>query len=517
MAKSTTQAVKTRCSGRGLAFYLTCFIVVTPVLLCLAVRNHECILEAVFRRPDIKTVFPFSDAVWAAPGAEPTKADDAVVPWTLQVLKTVFPFGSEEEATQPTKPDDDAILPWKLQVSSKDLEDLQNRLRRTRYGTAMPGQNFAYGFPADQLKNIVDYWLNKYDWKKQEALINQYDHFKTNIEGLNIHFVRVQPAKSTDSKRNIRVTPIILLHGWPGSFFELYKLIPLLTTPQQIAGNDYAAFEVIIPSLPGFGFSDAPQQPGLKPADIARIFHKLMTRLNFAAYFVHGSDWGSTIGRYLAVMYPEHVLGVELTLYGRVIPTSYSVLHYILHLTMPRFLFEVSEPHKLLLGNFFNLMRETGYLHIQSTKPDTVGAGLLDSPAGLAGYILEKFSTWTNADNMNKADGGLTEYFNLDDLLTNVMVYWVSGSIITSQRLYKETWSTGGLSDGFPVLVPSVLSDFRHEFAGNNAPDEFVRPYFKDLITISKHNSGGHFPAMERPADLAEDIWALAKNVLSRE
>ncbi|OQV21190.1 Epoxide hydrolase 1 [Hypsibius exemplaris] len=409
-----------------------------------------------------------------------------------------------------------AVVPWKLQVSNKDLEDLKDRLRNTRYGTAMPGQNFVYGFPADQLKKVVDYWLNKYDWKKQEALINQYDHFKTNIEGLNIHFVRVQPAKSTDPKRNVRVTPIILLHGWPGSFFELYKLIPLLTTPQQISGNDYAAFEVIIPSLPGYGFSDAAQKTGLNPPHIARIFNKLMTRLKLIKYFVHGGDWGSAVGRSLAIMYPDCVLGVDLTLYGMAVPPGPSFIKNILYLTMPRFLFNVSEPHKLLPTNFFSLLRESGYMHIQATKPDTVGAALLDSPAGLAAYILEKFSTWTNVDNINKPDGALSKYFSLDDLLTNVMVYWVSGSIITSQRLYKETFSADP-NDGFPVLVPSLLSDFRHEIPGANSPDEFVRPYYKDLITISKHKSGGHFPAMELPIELAADIWALAKNVLSRD
>ncbi|OQV21192.1 Epoxide hydrolase 1 [Hypsibius exemplaris] len=460
------------------------FTLITPILLGLAVYNHDCLLEKFFPLPDIKTVFPFGDEEWSAPGSKPAKADDAVVP-------------------------------WKLQVSNKDLEDLKDRLRNTRYGTAMSGQNFVYGFPADQLKKIVDHWLNKFDWKKQEALINQYDHFKTNIEGLNIHFVRVQPAKSTDPKRNVRVTPILLLHGWPGSFFELYKLIPLLTTPQQISGNDYAAFEVIIPSLPGYGFSDGAQKPGLHPPHIARIFNKLMTRLKLDKYFVHGGDWGGAVGVSLAKMYPDRVLGLDVTAYGWAVPPGRSLFKNILYLTMPKFLFNVSEPHRFLIHNFLALMRESGYMHIQATKPDTVGAALLDSPAGLAGYILEKFSTWTNPDNINKPDGALSEYFSLDDLLTNIMVYWVSGSIITSQRLYKETFSVDS-DDGFPVLVPSVLSDFRHEIPGANGPEEIVRPYYKDLITISKHKTGGHFPAMERPAEVAEDIWVLAKNVLSR-
>ncbi|OQV21191.1 Epoxide hydrolase 1 [Hypsibius exemplaris] len=485
MANPTEQSSSSSNGGRGLlGSSLIFFTLITPVLFGLAVYHHDYILDTIFPLPDIKTALPYGDADWSAPGSKPAKADDAVVP-------------------------------WKLQVSNKDLEDLKDRLRNTRYGTAMPGQNFVYGFPADQLKKVVDYWLNKFDWKKQEALINQYDHFKTNIEGLNIHFVRVQPAKSTDPKRNVRVTPIILLHGWPGSFFELYKLIPLLTTPQQISGNDYAAFEVIIPSLPGYGFSDAAQRPGLNPQNIARIFNKLMTRLHFDKYFVQGCDWGSAVGRSMATMFPHRVLGVDLTLYGMAVPRSRSMLKNILYLAMPRFLFNVSEPHKLLFANFFTLMRESGYFHIQATKPDTVGAALLDSPAGLAGYILEKFSTWTNVDNINKPDGGLTEYFSLDDLLTNVMVYWVSGSIITSQRLYKETFSVVTI-EGYPVLVPTVLSDFRYEVPGGNLPDDIVRPYFKDLIAISKHKTGGHFPTMERPADLAEDIWTLAKSVWSR-
>jgi len=212
-------------------------------------------------------------------------------------------------------------------------------------------------------------------------------------------------------------------------------------------------------------------------------------------------------------MYPKHVSGLEVTMYS--VPMGASFLKSAIAWFTPAWICETAEPHKLFFNTFWGLVRESGYFHIQATKPDTVGAALLNDPAGLAAYILEKFSTWTDVANIRKPDGGLTDFFTLDDLLTNVMIYWTSGTIITSQRLYKEAFTGGGRgNEGFPVTVPTVLSDFPGELL--NPADAFVRPYFKDLITISKHKTGGHFPSMERPDDVAGDIWTLVKTVLLR-
>ncbi|XP_055339482.1 epoxide hydrolase 1-like [Paramacrobiotus metropolitanus] len=427
----------------------------------------------------------------------------------LSRVDAVFPFTPQTWTLAPEAPSD-RIEPFVVQASDEVLADLRYRLQHTRFGPPLSGVNFQYGFPSTYLREVVDYWLNSYDWKKQEKFINQYIHFTTKIEGLNIHFVRAEPKE-----KDVRILPIILLHGWPGSFYELYKLIPLLTTPQKSSCGVWqqVAFEVIIPSLPGYGFSQAAQKPGLDTAAMARMFHTLMTRLGFQKYFIHGGDWGSLIGRTMAVMYPDSVHGLELTMYP--IPMIPSLLKNAVASFIPSWFVEHHEADKLFFHNVPALLRETGYMHIQATKPDTVGAALSDSPAGLAAYIMEKFSTWTNDDNIQHPKGNLAKYFDMDDLINNVMIYWISNSIMSSQRLYKEVFATDyDTYLRYPVKVPTMLSDFFHELRGANPPTEYVRPYFTNLLKVSAHSTGGHFPAMERPNDIAEDIRALGLAVI---
>ncbi|GAU95002.1 hypothetical protein RvY_06692 [Ramazzottius varieornatus] len=465
-------------SGGFLKPFLFFFFTISTILFGVVLYSPDYFWKVLSPLPDKSSVFPYEEKAW-------TVGKSASV--------------------------SDAVVPWMLNVSVEVLDDLRDRLSKTKYGKSIQGQNFSYGFPGDQLKKIVDYWLTKFDWKKQEALINNYPNFKTNIEGLNLHFVHVKPE---NAGKDVKTYPIILTHGWPGSFFELYKLIPLLTKPRRV-GNQNVAFELVIPSIPGYGFSDAAEKPGMDPANIARIFSKLMARLKFPRFFVHGGDWGSLISHSLAQMYPEKVLGLSLTMYPAPLPMV--LLKNFLASFAPSLFVKPSEHHKLLKNHFGWLMRESGYMHLHATKPDTAGAALLNDPAGLAAYILEKFSTWTDDANIEKPDGGLQGFFSLDDLLTNVMVYWVSGSIMTSQRLYKEAFAADrSIRSRYEVEAPTLLSSFRKEIPSGTPPDSFVKPYFPQIIDIVKHETGGHFPAMERPQELAQDLWTLAENVLSK-
>jgi juvenile hormone epoxide hydrolase len=232
------------------------------------------------------------------------------------------------------------------------------------------------------------------------------------------------------------VLPLLLLHGWPGSVREFYGLIPLLTKPR--AGQDFV-FEVIVPSLPGYGFSEGAVRPGLGAIEMSVVFKNFMKRLGFEKYYIHGGDWGAIIVQHMAALFPEQIQGVHSSMCG--VNSFLANVKLLVGSIYPPLIVSKEYENKVYpLSTFFsNLMLEMGYMHLQATKPDTVGVGLNDSPVGLAAYILEKFITWTNSEWKNLEDGGLTKKFTYTDLLDNVMIYWVTESITTSVRLYSET------------------------------------------------------------------------------
>ena len=244
----------------------------------------------------------------------------------------------------------------------------------------------------------------------------------------------------------MKVLPLLLLHGWPGSVREFYDLIPLLTKP--VSGRDFV-FEVIVPSLPGYGFSEAAARPGLGAVEMSVVFKNLMNRLGFEKYYIQGGDWGGIIVQHMATLFPEQILGVHANMCF--VNSVLSTAKLILGSVYPPLIVDNKEQESKLypLSTMFsNLVLEMGYMHLQATKPDTVGVGLNDSPSGLAAYILEKFITWTNEEWKNLEDGGLTKKFSYADLLDNVMIYWVTGSITTSARLYSESFNIAQLSLG---------------------------------------------------------------------
>ncbi|KAL7307299.1 hypothetical protein TKK_0000493 [Trichogramma kaykai] len=405
-------------------------------------------------------------------------------------------------------PDPKDVKPFKINVSKQIIDDLHQRLDKTKtFVEPLEGVAWTYGVPSTYLKSVLTHWRKKYDWNKRQELLNKYPQFKTKIQGLDIHFYHVKPQQPKD--RKVRVLPLLLLHGWPGSVVEFQKVIPKLITPQQ--GHDFV-FELVIPSLPGYGFSQAASKPGLGPAQMAVIFKNLMTRLGYQKFYTQGGDWGSLITKCLAILFPEHVIGAHFNMC--VVESAKAHLMSLLGSFIPSLVIDSEHHSKMypLTHHLSRLIEEMGYMHIQATKPDTVGTALSDSPAGLAAYILEKFSTWTDPEYRFRDDGGLLEKFTLDELLDNLMVYWVTNSIVTSQRLYAENFAKPNRDlavDKFPVKVPSACAMFPHELMYR--PESIMRDQYVNLIQFTHPARGGHFAAFEEPELFADDVWSFVR------
>ncbi|KAM7408984.1 hypothetical protein PAMA_002615 [Pampus argenteus] len=404
--------------------------------------------------------------------------------------------------------EDDNIYPFKVQTSDEEIKDLHERIDRTRYSDPLENSGFQYGFNSNYLKEVVSYWRHHFDWKKQVDVLNKYPHFKTKIEGLDVHFIHVRPPH----RENQKVLPLMLVHGWPGSFFEFYKILPLLTENQ-----DGVVFEVICPSIPGYAFSEAPHKQGFDSLATARIFLTLMERLGFSQFYLQGGDWGSLITTNMAQMKPQCVKGLHLNMF-----MSRQGLKVLLSLLIGPYLpflvgFSREDVRRLFPffeKNVWDILRETGYFHIQGTKPDTAGCGVNDSPVGLAAYILEKFSTWTDLKNRDLADGGLERKYSLNDLLTNVMIYWTTGSIVSSMRFYKENIKRefkNTLDAKTGIFVPTGLAAFPEELM--HCPQSWAKMRYRNICSYTFMPRGGHFAAFEEPQLLANDIVQFVRKV----
>nr|XP_060610166.1 epoxide hydrolase 1 [Anolis sagrei ordinatus]XP_060610167.1 epoxide hydrolase 1 [Anolis sagrei ordinatus] len=416
---------------------------------------------------------------------------------------------------KPDSEEDTTIHPFKVETSEADINYLHRRLEEVRYTEPLEDSCFHYGFNVTYLKKVVSYWRNQFDWKKQVEVLNKFPQFKTKIEGIDVHFLHIKPSQLGEGQS---AKPLLLVHGWPGSVYEFYKIIPLLTDPVRHGLNGNHIFEVICPSIPGYGFSEAPHKKGFNSVCAAHVFSKLMLRLGFHEYYIQGGDWGSAICTNLAQIAPSHVKG--------------------LHINMP-FVnsMGIKELLSILLGPYFpglfgfqaedvrgmfpfktkilkTLLMESGYFHLQSTKPDTAGCALNDSPVGLAAYILEKFSTWTDISFQHLEDGGLEKKFTLDDLLTNVMIYWVSGCMVSSMRFYKENVGMLFTKDkhaALPVKVPTGIALFPHEVT--YVPRSWVEKMHVNIVSFNHMPRGGHFAAFEEPELLAADIQQFVEKV----
>ena len=419
-----------------------------------------------------------------------------------------------------------AVLPFKIHIEKSILDDLQNRLKNWRKHSPMPNTNDSYGFVGEKLDKLILYWKSTYDWKKQENALNQFPQFTTNIQGLKIHFVHAKGAGK--ARRRI---PVLLLHGWPGSFVEFNRAIPILLQSDK----EGLAFDIVAPSIPGYGFSDSPNRPGFNPIAAAQVFKILMTRLGYDKFIIQGGDWGSIIGGVLSRMYPESIIGYHSNFATPPLETFIETMHFMAALNFPKVFVDKNDIPKLEKVTLTNILEESGYSHIQATKPDTIGVALTDSPVGLCAWIVEKFINYTDKAEFkgDHVDSGLSN----DNLLTNVMIYWTSNHAASSLRLYKygfqvslmmsfnfiyllnrEAAQTKSDLDkwmSLPLQIPTGVTCYPKE--GLCCPKALLVVVHKKLVHYEDAEKGGHFAAFEQPETYATDFRKAARAFLELE
>ncbi|XP_049881304.1 juvenile hormone epoxide hydrolase-like [Pectinophora gossypiella] len=396
---------------------------------------------------------------------------------------------------------DDSVRPFRVKFKETMLQDLREYFKVSRELTPpLEGVGFEYGFRSEVAQKWLKYWAEEYPFAEREKFFNQYSNYRTYIQGLSIHFIHVKP----EVPKGTELVPVLLLHGWPGSVREFYEAIPLLTA---VDSNRNFALELIIPSLPGYGFSDAAVRPGLGAAEMAVVLRNLMHRLGYKQFYVQGGDWGSMIGSHMATLFPKEVLGYHTNMPMTMAPVA--TLLEVLFSFWPTLVVEPQLVDRLypLSARFNRLLQETGYMHIQSTKPDTLGVALSDSPVGLLAYILEKFSTWTDFTLTSSSDGGLTKHFTREQLIDNIMVYWSTQSITTSMRLYSETFNKRHSAhnlDKIPTSVPTWALQAKYELAYQ--PPFILRFKYPYLLNTTVLEDGGHFLALQLPRVFSQDV-----------
>ncbi|MGB4246285.1 MAG: epoxide hydrolase family protein [Pseudohongiellaceae bacterium] len=376
-----------------------------------------------------------------------------------------------------------AIVPFSINIPQADIDDLRLRLSMTRFPDQITGTGWDYGTDTAYLRELVDYWQNDFDWREQERQLNEFDQFTTTVEGLQIHFIH-QRSPHADA------TPLLLTHGWPGSIAEFRKIIGPLTNPEQYGGSAEDAFHVVAPSLPGFGFSEKPDERGYNPERMAHILAALMQQLGYEKYGAQGGDWGAIINRILANRYGDRLIGLHSNFVLANPPADPQVLA-----SVPADEMASREARQAYMAN------EVGYQQIQGTKPQTVGVGLNDSPAGLAAWIVEKFHGWSDIDRT--IPNGLEQKFTKDEMLTNISIYWFNQAATSSARIYYENRNVAMAEPVGFVDVPTAGAIFPAEIY--LTPRLWAESQY-NIVRWTRMPQGGHFAAMEEPELLLTDI-----------
>ena len=349
----------------------------------------------------------------------------AAIALLLAALSGGPPLASSGQGQIAPSATDDAVRPFTIRVPEATLLDLKARLARARLPEPLAGPGWDLGTDVAYLRQLIDYWRDRFDWRAQERLLNRMEQFTTTIDGLTIHFVHRRSPHAG-------AMPLLVTHGWPGSIAEFAKIIGPLTDPAAHGGRTEDAFHVVMPSIPGFGFSTAPRAAGMDPARVAGIEAALMARLGYTRYGVQGGDWGAIIGTQVAARHPAQVAGLHLNMCTAPAPAGAD----------PNAGLTDAELARLKVRQVFQA-EETGYQQIQGTKPQTIGIALTDSPVGLAAWIVEKFRTWCDCDGNPEA------VFTKDELLTNITLYWVTQSAgIVGADLLREPASDDGAGAG---------------------------------------------------------------------
>ncbi len=367
-----------------------------------------------------------------------------------------------------------AITPFRIAIAEAVLHDLRARLRNTRWPEAELVGDWSQGAPLVWIQDICRYWAEAYDWRKQEAALNRFAQFKTEIDGLDIHFIHARSPHAS-------AMPLLITHGWPGSIVEFHKVIEPLTNPTAFGGRAEDAFHVVCPSLPGFGFSGKPTSTGWNRERIAKAWAVLMARLGYARYGAQGGDWGSGVTADLGHLDAVHCAGIHITLAMGTAPQTDGE--------------PTPEEQRALAGMAHYKQWDSGYSIQQATRPQTLAYGLADSPAGQAAWILEKFWAWTDCN------GHPENLFTRDELLDNVMLYWATNSAASSARLY---WESFGKRSKALVSVPTGVAVFPKEIV--TPVRHWMAPRFTNITHWNEMPRGGHFAAFEQPGLFVDEV-----------
>jgi pimeloyl-ACP methyl ester carboxylesterase len=376
------------------------------------------------------------------------------------------------------------VRPFTVAIPDSEIEDLKLRLARTRWPNPETVPDWSQGVRLENAKSLITYWEREYDWRRFESELNRFPQFLTDIDGLDIHFIHVK-SKNPDAM------PLILTHGWPGSIVEFLKLIEPLTDPVAFGGHVEDSFDVVIPSLPGFGFSQQPTETGWNVIKIATAWAKLMKRLGYEKWAAQGGDWGSAVTTTLGAMQPEGLLGIHLN-------SQYAFPALIPDTLSPE---EQNAVDTLALYNG----DMGGANHLQGTKPETIGIALADSPAGQAAWIYDKFQSKT--DNHGLAEDALTT----DEILDAISLYWFTNSAASSARIYWENRS--GSMAGPQLTLPVAVTVFPRDIP--LLPRTWIEAKYTNLIHYGEADKGGHFAAIEQPEIMIREIRAGLRSLRS--
>lgn len=372
------------------------------------------------------------------------------------------------------------LRPFRLAVPDSVLDDLRQRLSRTRLPDEPPLEPWSTGTSVAYLSRLLDYWRDGFDWRAQEAKLNAFRQFTVPLGGIDVHFIH-EPGKGP------RPMPLLLSHGWPGSVLEFHKVLPMLTDPARFGGDPADGFTVVAPSLPGYAFSFKPGQRRFSLEEIAEVFAELMTGvLGYERFGAQGGDWGGFVSSRLGYAFPQRLIGIHLNL--------------LAIRRDPKMVADPTPEEKVFLDQLSNwLKEETGYQWIQGTKPTTLAYGLTDSPAGLAAWLVEKFRTWTDCGG--NPENALTR----DEMLTDIMLYWVTGAIGSSfWPYYARTHGPWPIPEGKTVDVPTGYVAFPKEIL--RPPRSIAQRMYTDIRRWTVMPKGGHFAALEQPEALVREV-----------
>ncbi len=374
------------------------------------------------------------------------------------------------------------VVPFTLKVEAEQLEDLKARLKLTRFPDKETPADWSQGIPLAYMQEIRTYWQETYNWPEREALLNRWPGFKTEIQGLEIHFLHIRSSHE-------EAKPLLLTHGWPGSLIEFQKVIEPLTEPTKHGGEASDAFHLIVPSLPGFGFSGKPSEPGWGVPKIAGAWNDLMLKLGYDSYFAQGGDWGAIITTEMGVQNLGNLKAMHVNM--PIVGPDPDTMNDLTEL----------EKQSLAALQFYQ-DHDSGYSKQQATRPQTLGYGLADSPIGQAAWILEKFYQWMDCE------GHPENVVSRDELLDNVMFYCLNDAGASSARIY---WKSMGKTGVAPVEIPTSISIFPKEIFKTS--ERWARKRFLDLRHFNILEKGGHFAAFEQPDSFVQEVRGAFRDV----